>query len=212
MRSPVLLHVLLATLLAAGPALAEDAPSAGDREVETVPVNTGDDAPQEELLSTTYSTIGLSKMSADFDNVKDAISIDTTLIGFRVPTFPWVGIELNASFTMIPGEVDQQSACGGLAQPACPNNISSSRDPFTVFNIGAYGVVRSPGKFFAVGKIGYRYLQSSLPELDEDKNGTSWTGGVGYRWARDGFVEIGYSKISDKIDGIGLTFSYSHDR
>ena len=83
MRSPVLLHVLIATLLAAGPVSAQDAPSAGDREIGTVPVNTGDDAPQEELLSTTYSTIGLSKLSAGFSNVKDAVSLDSTLIGLE---------------------------------------------------------------------------------------------------------------------------------
>lgn len=212
MRSPVLLHVLIATLLAAGPVSAQDAPSAGDREIGTVPVNTGDDAPQEELLSTTYSTIGLSKLSAGFSNVKDAVSLDSTLIGLRVPTFPWVGIELNASFTMIPGQVDQPSGCGGLGQPACPSNISSSNDPFSVINFGVYGVGRTPGKFFGVAKLGYRYLTSSLREFADAGNGTSWTAGVGYRWARDGFVELGYSRVTDQIDAIGVTFSYSHDR
>lgn len=209
MRSPVLNLMLLSCFAVAWPVAAQD--SAGDRQIETVPVDTGEDsAPPEERLSATYSTIGLSKVGTDFRNVKDAVNLDTTLVGLRIPTFPWFGVELNASFTMIPGQVDQPN-CPGLP-PTCPDNISTASDSFVAHMFGVYGVVRTPGTFFGTAKYGYRSLNSNLPELEDEQSGTSWALGGGYRWSRDGFAELSYSKIADKVDSIALTLSYSYDR
>lgn len=209
MRSPVLSLMLLSCLAMVWPAAAQD--SAGDRRIESVPVNTGEDsAPPEEQVSSTYSTIGLSKVGTDFRNVKDAVNLDSTLIGLRIPTFPWIGVELNASFTVIPGQIDQPNC--GFPGPACPSNVSAGRDSFVAHMFGVYGVVRTPGTFFGTAKYGYRSLNSNLPELEDERSGTAWALGGGYRWSREGFAEISYSKLADNVDSIALTFSYSRDR
>lgn len=210
MRSPVLLQLMLPLLFASSAVLAQDdAPSAGDREVETVPVRTGEDAPPEEPVSATYSTIGISSVDSGFDNVKNAINLESTLIGLRIPTLPWIAVELNAGFTMIPGQVD---TCGGFGGPACGSGDSLSNDEFVAHMFGVYGVFRSPGTFFAMAKIGYRYLNSSLPEFEEDRSGDAWSAGAGYRWSRDGFAELQYTKVNDDLNTIGITFSFSPGR
>lgn len=207
MRRLSLFQLLLPLLFAAGSVMAQDAPSAGDREIETVPVDAGEDAPPAEEVSATYSTIGLATVDSGFSNVKNAINLESTLIGLRIPTLPWIGLELNAAFTMIPGQVD---TCGGLG--GCSPGQSVSQDEFVAHMFGVYGVFRSPGTFYGMGKIGYRYLNSSLPEFDEDRSGDAYAAGVGYRWSRDGFAELHYTKINDDLNTIGVTFSFTPGR
>jgi hypothetical protein len=173
----------------------------------------------DEELSTTYSSIGLQKVHADFDNVKDAINLDITMIGFRIPTVPWFGVELNLGFTMAPGQIDRSSSssptgCGGLLQPPCPaGSTATSSTDFASTNIGAFAVMRSTGKFFAMGKAGYRYMNTSIDELQNDRSGTAWGAGVGYRWNRKGsYAEFGYTKWAEKINALGISISYSYER
>lgn len=192
----------------AGAALAQDAPSAGDREIQSIPVGTDDEAPPEEEVSATYSTIGLSLVDSGFSNVKDAVNLESTLVGLRLPTFPWIGIELNAAFTMIPGQVD---ICGGIGS-GCSAGQSTSRDEFVAHMFGVFATVRTPGTFYGMGKAGYRYLNSSLPEFEEDRSGDAFGLGAGYRWSRDGFAELQYTRVNSDISGIGVVFSFSTDR
>lgn len=173
---------------------------------------------EDEEMSTTYSTIGLQKVAADFDNVKDAINLDFTMIGFRIPTINWFAIELNLGFTMAPGQITQSTTstgtgCGGLLQPPCTSNTATSQSDFTTTTVGAFGVLRSPGSVYVMGKAGYRYMNTSLDQLQNDRSGTAWGAGIGYRWNKKGsFAELGYTKIADKISGIGFSISYSYDR
>lgn len=214
------LALAAALALAAGPAAAQSEDESILRQDSTPSSGTTLPPPEEEReeLPTTYSNIGLQRVTTDFDNVDDAVNLDITMIGFRVPTVPWFGIELNLGFTMIPGEVTEaqpapQANCGGLLQPPCQTNTTESVDDFGVTTVGAFGVLRSQGKFFVMGKYGYRYLNTNLPELQENKSGNAWGTAVGYRWNKKGsFAEFGYTKYSEEIDALGFLLSYTYDR
>ncbi len=183
-------------------------------------------AVEEDEISSTYSSIGVQKVHAKFDNVKDAINLDIVAYGFRIPTVPWLGVELNIGFTFLPGQIDTNGSGSGSAgtcfpgtmlPPGCippsPGNTASSSTDFSATNIGASVVLRSPGTFFVMGKYGYRYLNTSLDELRNDRSGTQYAGGVGYRWNKKGsYVEFGYTKIADKIDALGFSLSYTYGR
>jgi hypothetical protein len=218
------LALAAALALAAGPAAAQSEDERILRQDDRPSGGTSMPPPEEEReeLSTTYSSIGLQKIAADFRNVEDAINLDVTLIGFRVPTVPWFGIELNLGFTMIPGEVTSTSGSGGGGGPFCglpgfppcpPDTISQSEGDFTATTLGAFAVVRSQGKFFGMGKLGYRYINSNIEQLNQERSGSGWGAGVGYRWNKKGsYAELGYTKYNELLDGIGFSISYSYDR
>lgn len=177
----------------------------------------------EEELSTTYSSIGLQKVHLKIDGVdtKDPVNLDITLIGFRIPTVPWFGVELNLGFTMIPGQYTTYSGgapgtpvgCGPLGTdpcPATPGSPDPSQD-LAATTAAAWGVFRSTGKFFAMGKLGYRYISTNLTHYPDTRTGSAWGGGIGYRWNRKGsYAEFGYTKYTSDIDALGFTVSYSY--
>lgn len=166
-----------------------------------------------DLRDITYSAIGLSRMSVDFENVEEAVTLDATM-GFRPPSVQWFGVELNLGFTVIPGEVTRATnstgqQCGGLLMPPCDTTQTTAQEDFNAFNLGVFAVVRSPGTLFAMGKVGYRYLNTSLPELDDERSGSAWGAGFGYRYNdRGGFAELQYLRLSPEIDTIGFALGY----
>ena len=177
-----------------------------------------DDKPRE---SVTYTGIGLTRVSTDFDNLKDAVNLQLVL-GFRVPTFDWFGAEVEIGTTIIPGENESNTssgggggACGGILQPPCPPGTTNTQDldELQMNNIAAYAVFRSPGRLYGMGKIGYRYVNASIEELmEDDRSGTAWGAGAGYRWGETlSGVELFYTKFSDRIDYIGFTLNYGFD-
>jgi hypothetical protein len=224
----VMVIVVLAVLAFAGAAAAQSSSSQDEQILKQGTPSGGTEAAppavEDEEISSTYSSIGVQQVHAKFDNVKDAINIDMVAFGFRIPTVPWVGVELNLGFTFAPGQIDTSSTTGGggggalcglPGQPACPppGNTASSSTDFTATDIGASLVLRSPGTFFVVGKYGYRYLNTSLTELQNDRSGSQYAAGVGYRWNKKGsYAEFGYTKIADKIDALGFSLSYSYGR
>lgn len=218
-----------ALVLAAAPAAAQSEDESILRQDDTPSSGTSMPPPEEEQeeLSTTYSSIGLQKVSADFENVEDAINLDVTLIGFRIPTVQWFGVELNASFTMAPGQIDPDAGTpddpgtcvppdSGFppgCRPSTPGTQATGEGDFATTAIGAFAVLRSPGKFFAMGKYGYRYLNTSIDQLQDDRSGDAYGVGIGYRWNKKGsYAELGYTKFAEKIDGIGFSISYTYDR
>lgn len=161
-----------------------------------------DDNPASEV---TYSGIGIARTSTSFDNVNDAVSLDSVL-GFRIPGVNTFGIELNLGFTLIPGETED-GGCG-VFDP-CDRNTSSADGDFQALTLGAFGAFRSPGRFYGMGKLGYRYINSNLPELQEDRSGGAWGAGLGYRYnPRGGFVELAYTRFSDDLNNLGLSFGF----
>lgn len=184
--------------------------------------------PVEDELSTTYSSIGLEKITAkNFDNVKDAINLNFTMIGFRIPPAPWFAIELNLGFTMIPGQIDPNSGTPGNPGtcvppdsglppgciPSTPGTQATGSGDFSATTAGVFGVLRSTGSVFAMGKYGYRYLSTSIDQLQNDRSGNAWGAGIGYRWNKKGsYAEFGYTHYSSELSALGFSLSYSYDR
>lgn len=165
--------------------------------------------------SVTYGGIGLSKVSPGFDNAKDAVNIEV-LMGFRIPDINVFAVELEIGATMLPGQVTQTSTTGGgtcpITDPLCTppsSSTTSSNQDFQMQSLAAYAVFRSPGTVYALGKLGYRYLSTSLPELENDRSGNAWSLGAGYRY-RPGIAgaELFYTHMSDHIKYYGFTLSY----
>jgi hypothetical protein len=68
-------------------------------------------------------------------------------------------------------------------------------------------VLKSTGRFYVMGRYGYRYIATSIDELNETRSGTGFGAGVGYRWGKGlSGVELTYKELSDEVDGIGLMF------
>lgn len=222
MRALIAVSFLL-TFAVAVPAAAQTTGSQDEKIMRDGSAGGTDTAPpmvDDEEISPTYSSIGVQKVAADFDNVKDSINLDFTLIGFRIPTVPWAAVELNLGGTIAPGQVDQTSSSGGttcpIIDPFCTpseGTTATSQGDFQSSFVGLFGVFRSTGKFFVMGKYGYRYLNTSIDQLVDDRSGSAYGAGVGYRWNRKGsYVELGYTKLGKKVSGIGLSISYSYDR
>ena len=196
-----------------------------DEEIlETVPVDdeeagTDSELPPDEDLDEQvfYSGFGLSKVSTDFDNLKDAVNLDVVL-GFRIPTVPWVGIEIDLGQTVIPGENKRSnSSSGGTTctpaqillgcTPSGGQTTTNDTDEFAMRAYGASLVLKSTGKFYALGRLGYRYVATSIDELNVNRSGTGFGVGAGYRWGKGlSGVQIQYQQLSDDIDAIGITF------
>lgn len=99
---------------------------------------------------------------------------------------------------------------GGSNGGDSQQRLTQRSDDLQTFDIGVYAAIRTPGTFYATGKIGYRYLQSNIEELvDEDRSGTAYNLGVGYRYGSGlGGVELLYGRISSELDYIGLSLTY----
>lgn len=178
--------------------------------------------PVESELSTTYSSIGLQKMhvKASGVDVKDPVNLDFTMIGFRIPPAPWFAVELNLGFTMIPGQVNSSSSGspGTCTDPLgifCGSSSggSNGQNDLSLTTAGVFAVFRSTGSWFGMGKVGYRYINSSIDGFPENRSGNAYGAGVGYRWNKKGsYAEIGYTHYSSEISAIGFSVSYSYDR
>ncbi|MFA5939901.1 MAG: hypothetical protein WC809_11155 [Sinimarinibacterium sp.] len=223
------LGACLVLSLSAAPARAED-PAADPAATETIPVKTDADEPKRDDEdrddeSVTYSGIGLSRVTTDFDNLKDAVNLDFTL-GIRVPNLNWISAEINGSVTIIPGE---NRGGGGIIggdpgnctsenpplPPGCTpasegEQVTNTSDDFQMQLLGAYLVLKSPGRFYASGKVGYGYQVTTVQEIDErDRSGAVYTAGLGWRYGKDlGGVELVYSRLLGGVDAIGFNVSY----
>jgi hypothetical protein len=208
--------IAAALLIAANAALAApgDSPIMGGKEggTDTRPTATDEDT------AVTYSGIGLSRVTPGFDNLKTATNLDFGL-GLRVPTINWVSAEINFDFTLIPGSNTSSSSgggggCGGLLQPPCGSGsggkFTSSQDDFQMQNIGANIVLRNPGRFYGMARYGWRYLQTTVPEMDSERSGTAYALGLGYRWGKGlSGVEVGYNHYASDLYGYGFNIAYA---
>jgi hypothetical protein len=167
-----------------------------------------DDMDDEELDEQVfYSGMGIGRVSSDFDNLGEAINLEGVM-GFRIPTAPWFGLEIDLGQTIIPGEntPEVQSGCGGVLQPPCPG-ATGDPDEFAMQALGLSLALKSSGRFYVTGKYGYRYLLTSIDELNEKRSSTGFGVGVGYRWGRGlSGVELGYRQLGEDVDAISLNF------
>jgi hypothetical protein len=191
--------------------LLEPEPSAAEPQQERRKQSRRDDELDDEELDEQvfYSGFGVSRAETEFSNVAEAINLEGVM-GFRIPTLPWFGIELDIAQTIIPGEnqpeVDPSQNCGGLLEPPCPG-ATADPDDFGMQALGISAAFKSTGRFYVTGKYGYRYIVTSLRELDDDRSGNGFAFGVGYRWGKGhSGVELAYKELSEDVESIGLTF------
>ena len=193
-------------------------------------VDAGDDEEAEERTSSdsvTFSGGGLSKVSSNFDNVADAINIDGT-IGFRIPTVNWFSVELNLSQTVQGTDIKSIPQCSTTTQTGtnpvtgqpiftttngdCPGKYTTTdqRQQFGVFSFGVFASLRTPGSFYGLAKIGYRTVNSSLEEHQDQGSGSAYGVGAGYRWSSRSLAgaEVVYNKYGDLFSSISLNFNY----
>ncbi|MGH8481416.1 MAG: hypothetical protein ACRES8_03040 [Nevskiaceae bacterium] len=156
-----------------------------------------------------YSGFGLSRAQTDFINLGEAVNLEAVL-GFRIPTAPWFGIEIDIGQTLIPGEnrpeVQPSQNCGGLLEPPCPG-ATGDPDDLQMQALGVSAAFKTTGRFYLTGRYGYRYINTSIEEINEKRSGNGFGFGVGYRWGRGlSGVELSYKELSDDVESIGLVF------
>jgi hypothetical protein len=224
---------VLALLLAAAPQVLAQDPSGGEGSgaatVDTIPVNVDDEAsavqrgdgPEEERGALLYLSFGVSHVSSTFANVKDAANVDVSLgAGLPWPYLDWFGAEIALAFTVLPGEHRGPQPCqeaGGLP-PLSPGEVvceaglyTRSQNELQMTNLGAFGVLRTPGKFYVLGKYGWRYIASSIDEIQErDRDGPAWAAGAGWRfgYGRLTGLELSYSDYSEHLEMVTLALTH----
>lgn len=206
--TPALLTLLLAACLS--PALhAQD-----DRQ--------GSD-PQARNYDPTYSAIRLTAMESDFDNIDTAINLGFTL-GINIPGVDFLAAEIDISSTLVPGENSGGGGAfgkglielppglgggdGGDGGGGEPNNTSDP-DDLRANAVGIFATARSPGRFFGSARLGYRFYETTLEELNDESTGGAFGAGLGYRYNDlGGKVELTYTQYSDDLQFISLAVSY----
>lgn len=167
-----------------------------------------------------YSGLGIERVSTDYDNLGEATNLGAVL-GFRIPTFPVVGLEIDIGQTIIPGEYREPdpgspgtpAGCGPLGTDPCPGTpaeqgaYDGDQSEFAMQALGLSLAFKSTGRFYVTGKYGYRYIATSNDTVNEKRSGNGFGIGVGYRWGKGlSGVELGYKELADNVESIGLTF------
>jgi hypothetical protein len=235
MRTLNVVPLVLALLgLAAAPAFAQSedekilqegtSPEQGEQSQSAPRQSKADDDMDDEELDERvfYSGFGVERVSTDFDNLGAATNLEGVL-GFRIPTAPWLGLEIDLGQTMIPGEYRDPDP----GAPACtdpPFNTTplgcvpggraadngaydGAGDEFMMQALGLSLALKSNGPFYVTGKYGYRYIATSNDTVNENRSGKGFAFGVGYRWGRGlSGVELGYKQLAEDVESIGLTF------
>lgn len=193
------------------------------KEGDPPPVEAPDEKSDEELDEQVfYSGMGVQRVKPDYPNLGGATNL-ALVLGFRVPTAPWFGLEVDLDQTLGPGAYrDPKPAqpagppgCGLPLAPPCTTPAVPAEDgafdqdgrEFQMSAVGLSLALKSPGHFYVTGKYGWRYLATTNDTINEDRSGKGFAAGVGYRWGRGlSGVELGYTQLADKVDAIGLTF------
>jgi len=179
-----------------------------------------------------YGGLGLSWVTADFENLSSALNLDLS-VGAHVPRARWLSGEVDLSFTVLPGDnagtrvtttgatacvvppsmLDPDGTpdgCGTDSVAVAEPGQTRSQNDLQMTNIGVFAAVRTPGKVYALGKYGWRYINASIDELhDEDRAGPAYTLGGGYRWGAGlSQLELAYTQYSSQLDYLGLNIAY----
>ena len=179
-----------------------------------------------------YGGLGLSWVSADFENLSSALNLDLS-VGAHLPMARWLSGEVDLSFTVLPGAnagtrttttgdtacvvppsmLDPDGTpdgCGTDGVTVAEPGQTRSQNDLQMTNIGVFAAVRTPGKAYALGKYGWRYINASIDELhDDDRAGPAYALGGGYRWGAGlSQLEVAYTRYSSQIDFFGLNVAY----
>lgn len=193
------------------------------REVDDVIQTEG--STREERRAVTYTGLGLSRVSTAFDNLEDAVNLDLGL-GARLPWLGWLSAEADLSFTVVPGENRGPQPCTttGATPPSlldpdgdpgstdcAPGAFSRSQNDLQMTNVGAFLVMRTPGRLYLTGRGGYRFINASIDEIQDggDRRGAAYAGGLGWRWGEGlSGIELAYTRYSSQLDYLGLNVAY----
>lgn len=167
--------------------------------------------------SATYTGVGASRVSTDFDNLGNAYNLDA-VGGYNItPALPWgrITAELNLGVTVSPGKNENTGsiAPGGLLGGGGGNttgNNTQSSDDLQTFILSIGGLYRTPGRLYGVGSIGYSLLTTSIQEIeDHGRTSFSYGGGAGFRFGENtAAVEVLYTRASEDLQLIGIRFIY----
>lgn len=221
MKFPPIHRALVATALlgamVSGPALAQDS---DDRTA------TGSSSGAEP--NPFYNSFKIQQIESDFDNLDEAFNFGTVVAGFRLPgDLKWLGIEIDLSQTVIPGENQGQpqpatgggggggglipgtGGGGGGGSQQSSGNTTSDRDDLQIFAGGISLVARSTGQYYAGAKLGYSKLfQATIDEIDgESEVGFGVLAGLRFGNSVDSSsVELEYSEIAGDLTSLGISF------
>ncbi len=181
----------------------------------------------------TYSGIRLTSVTTDFDNLDRAINLGYTL-GIAIPPLGnMVAAEIDLSTTLIPGENsggtgitggggDEGSGDGGLLglggggdgdggggdSSSSGGKRTQGNEDLRTNSVGIFLSGRTPGRFFGMARAGYRFMRSTVDELNEEQTGAAFTLGGGYRYDKDGTVELSYTQYSDEAAYLSLAVNF----
>lgn len=169
--------------------------------------------------SATYTGVGASRVSSDFDNLGDAYNLDA-IGGYNVvPQQPWgrISAELNFSATVSPGKnkgagggVGGGGVLGGGGGTANTGNNTAGSNDLQTLVLAVQALYRTPGRLYGVGGIGYGLTSTSIQEIDDKgRTGVILTGGGGFKFGENtAAVEVLYTIIGSELQSIGLRFVY----
>lgn len=144
--------------------------------------------PAEEM---TYAGIGFARVDAGVAGVSDATNL-TGVIGVHPKGMDWVAGELELGTTISSGDV------------------SGSSQHFSLQHGAVFGVLRSPGIVYGMGRIGYQYMNTGLNQLDGKHSGMAWSAGAGWRFRPKSAAgaELLYTHVSNDVHYWGLRLNY----
>lgn len=184
----------------------------------------------DERYDPTYSSIRLTSVTTDFDNLDSAVNLGFT-IGINIPKINFLAAEIDLSSTLIPGEnsgaapvlggggggnncdsvseaLGQCSSGGGGGGSSGGGNNTTSSNDLRLNTVGIFAAARSPGEFFVSGRIGYRFMETTISELNEEQSGSAWGVGAGYRYSEKGLVELTYTQYGSDVRYLSLAVAY----
>ena len=144
--------------------------------------------PAEEM---TYAGVGFARINPGVNGVSDATSL-TGVIGVHPKGVNWAAAELELGATVSSGDV------------------AGTDRHFNAQHGAVFGVLRSPGIVYGLGRVGYEYLSTGLDELSGHHSGAAWSLGGGWRFRPQSAAgaELLYTHVSNGVDYWGLRISY----
>lgn len=169
----------------------------------------------------TYTGVGASRLSADFDNLDDAIDLDGVGGYYLTPALGWgrLSAELNLAATVSPGENKGPPRTtttpggvigGGGATTTQQGRFTRSDSDLQAFIFSLQGVYRTPGRVYGVGTLGYSLINSSIEEIEAaGRSSLSFGGGIGFRFGENtAAAELLFTRVNEELQTIGLRFVY----
>lgn len=166
------------------------------------------------LEETAYSAFRITQVRPDFDNLDPAINIGYTY-GVYIPGLSWLAAEFDISQTIIPGE---NSGGGAFAKGLLPGggggdegnggNTTASGDDLAITSVAIFAAARSPGRYYGLARLGYRFLQSNIQEIDDESTGGAFGLGAGFRYGRTSALELTYTQYGSDLSYLSFVINY----